>query len=216
MADARLDAEVIARALLGWDAADWLGRRREPAPAFLESSFEVAIRRRLRHEPVAYILGEREFYGRGFRVTPDVLIPRPETELVIDEALALLPVEQPGGRATHRAADVGTGSGCIAITLALERPDVRVAASDTSASALAVAAANASALDVGDRVRFVRAPVGAVPAIYRVSWLQNKLMVTDATGKIIGSVQLNEKYTHFIIIAMKEATLLATPRLTYQ
>jgi release factor glutamine methyltransferase len=155
--DARLDAEVIARAILGWDTAEWLVHQHDAVPPVFESLYDTAVRRRLAHEPVAYIVGRREFYGRPFRVTGDVLIPRPETELVIDEALVVLPAARADQVTPPEAADVGTGSGCLAVTLALERPDIRVTATDTSAAAIAVAAENAAALGAGERVRFVHA-----------------------------------------------------------
>ena len=101
--------------------------------AFLELA-----RRRACGEPLAYLLGEKEFYGRSFVVSPDVLVPRPETELLVDLALARMrTVERP------RVLDLGTGSGCIAVTLALECPGARVTATDASAAALAVARRNA-------------------------------------------------------------------------
>ncbi|MBD3743409.1 MAG: HemK family protein methyltransferase, partial [Stenotrophomonas sp.] len=98
--------------------------------------YESLLARRLAGEPVAYILGEKEFFGRSFMVTPDVLVPRPETELLVELALEKLP---PAGRAL----DLGTGSGCIAITLALERPDCGILAVEQSAEALSVAQQNA-------------------------------------------------------------------------
>ena len=88
--DARRDAAFLARFLLGWDAATWLMRQGETAPARFPERFAELIARRTAHEPVAYLTGTREFYGRPFRVTRDVLIPRPETELVVDAALACL------------------------------------------------------------------------------------------------------------------------------
>jgi release factor glutamine methyltransferase len=145
---ARIDAEVIARALLHWDRARWVADRREPADAGFLDRFAAAITRRARREPVAYIVGEREFYGRPFLVTPAVLIPRPETELVVDEALAHLDARPP------RVADVGTGSGCLAVTIAAERPDAALVATDISADALAVARQNALRHGVSGRIRF--------------------------------------------------------------
>src|SRR5690606_19498029 len=96
---------------------------------------EDLLARRLAGEPVAYLTGEREFYGLPFTVTPDVLIPRPETELLVELAIEKLP---PGGRAV----DLGTGSGAIAVALAHERPDAKVTALDASEAALDVARAN--------------------------------------------------------------------------
>ena len=154
--DGRRDAEALARGLLNWDTATWLAERREAAPPAFVDAFAESLARRLRHEPVAYIVGAREFYGRLFSVTRDVLIPRPETELVVDEALAVIDAKTSAGHAVCAVVDVGTGSGCLAVTLALERPGLRVIATDISAGALAVAATNAARLGAADRVRFVR------------------------------------------------------------
>lgn len=98
------------------------------------------LHRRLGGEPIAYIVGMREFYGLPLRVTPDVLIPRPETELLVDLALAHLPLQE----SPARVLDLGTGSGAIAVALAHTRPDLFVTAVDVSAAALAVASANAN------------------------------------------------------------------------
>lgn len=103
------------------------------------AEYRALVRRRAEGEPTAYLLGAREFYGRRFAVDPRVLVPRPETELVLEAALAALPE---GGAAL----DLCTGSGAIGLTLALERPGARVVATDLSADALAVAAENAAAL----------------------------------------------------------------------
>lgn len=150
--DSRRDAAVLARNALGWDLATWLVRQRSEAPAAFPAALDAAIARRARREPVAYIIGAREFYGRSFGVTPDVLIPRPETELVVDEALRVL--DETGGRTV---ADVGTGSGCLAVTIALERPPVSVVATDVSTQALEVAAGNARRLGASERIRLVHA-----------------------------------------------------------
>jgi release factor glutamine methyltransferase len=150
-----VDAEVLARAILQWDAATWLTRQREPAPADFQKAFRAAITRRLASEPVAYITGAREFYGRAFVVSPDVLIPRPETELVVDEALAAIAERRSATPdRSIRVADVGTGSGCLAVTLAAECPDITVVATDISAGALAVASHNAARLAVSNRIEF--------------------------------------------------------------
>ncbi|MEO6213095.1 MAG: peptide chain release factor N(5)-glutamine methyltransferase [Vicinamibacterales bacterium] len=148
-ADAAIDAEMLARAALGWDRAKLLAYGRDPSPPDFENAFEPLVRRRATREPVALILGRREFWGLEFEVTPDVLIPRPETELLVEEALAFA--------RSHRcqlALDVGTGSGCIAVALAHELPDLRVVAVDASRPALAVAARNASLNGVADRITF--------------------------------------------------------------
>jgi release factor glutamine methyltransferase len=149
---AAIDAEVLAREALGWDRARYLTHREAPAPGDFAARYDAWLARRSDREPVAQILGRREFWGRDFGVTRDVLTPRPETELVVEETLARL-----GAAAPHRVVDVGTGAGVLAITLALEWPSARVVATDISAAALEVAARNARALDVADRVHFVRA-----------------------------------------------------------
>jgi len=140
-ADARIDTGVLARHLLGWSLADWAARDREPAPPGFQEQLRDWIRRRAGHEPVAYLTGEKEFYGRTFRVTRAVLIPRPETELLAEEAMRAL--------STMRAplvVDIGTGSGCLAITIALECPRATVIGTDISAEAIAVALDNAERL----------------------------------------------------------------------
>lgn len=116
-----------------------------------ESDFErfrEAIARRAAGEPTQYITGTQDFFGRSFRVTPDVLIPRPETELLVEAALKLM---NPGST----VCDVGTGSGCIAITLLDELPRARSVAIDLSEAALDIARQNARAHGVGDRIEFV-------------------------------------------------------------
>ncbi len=104
--EAAIDVDLYARRILGWDRANLLTRRGEQPPAGLEPTFSEWVARREQREPSAYIIGEREFYGRDFHVSPAVLIPRPETEHIIDAALPLL-AEQP----TALVADIGTGSG---------------------------------------------------------------------------------------------------------
>jgi release factor glutamine methyltransferase len=148
---ARLDAAVLARALSGWDAARWLTDQRHSCSAAFAGAYEAWIERRAAHEPVAYITGRREFAGRDFLVTPDVLIPRPDTEVLVEAAIAKVAAHE--GRAPL-VVDVGTGSGCVALSIAAECPDARVIGTDTSPAALAVARQNALALGLGDRVEF--------------------------------------------------------------
>lgn len=134
----RLDAELLLADVLGLGRAALLARRPEPLPPAALAPFEARVARRAAREPVAYILGRQEFYGLEFEVTRDVLIPRPETELLVDEALGFLR-ERPAGLVV----DVGTGSGCLAVTIAVHVPQVRVVAVDASAAALEVARRNA-------------------------------------------------------------------------
>jgi release factor glutamine methyltransferase len=149
-AEATIDVDLYARTILGWDKARLLLEQPAPAPESLEPTFTDWIERRLRREPSAYIVGRREFWGRDFIVTPAVLIPRPETEFIVDEAIAHL-----RGVAAPRAADIGTGSGCIAIAVAAEVPTGQFVATDVSEAALAVARANAARHNVADRIEFV-------------------------------------------------------------
>ncbi|MDP9379855.1 MAG: peptide chain release factor N(5)-glutamine methyltransferase [Chloroflexota bacterium] len=145
----QLDAQLLLAQALGADRSALLSRLPEPVPAEAEHIYHGLLRRRLDREPLAYISGVREFYGRTFEVTPDVLIPRPETELLVERALS----EEAGAHAV--AVDVGTGSGCIAITLALEAPGWEVYATDTSESALTLARSNARRHGVESRVSFL-------------------------------------------------------------
>jgi len=158
--ESRRDAVVLARWCLRWSATDWLTRANQPATAEFSAAFLAAVERRARREPLAYITGQREFYGRLFEVTPAVLIPRPETELLVEEALRCLQQierRQPsGGQLRPRVLDIGTGSGCVAITLALEVPAAAMVATDVSSAALDVARRNARRLDAG-RIEFQHA-----------------------------------------------------------
>lgn len=149
--EGELDAELLAMHALRWDRASLVTRWREAAPAgFAERYAELTARREAR-EPTAYIVGGREFYGRFFEVTPACLVPRPETEELVSAALEIAArVEAP-----PRILDVGTGSGCIAVTLALEQPGARIVAIDVSGRALALARLNAHRLGAAG-LTFVR------------------------------------------------------------
>ena len=138
---AALDAELLARHVLQWDRATWLTRRDDPATADFGDRYAALLARRLTREPIAYIRGSQEFWGREFRVTPTVLIPRPETELLVEAASVFLR-EQPEAVVV----DIGTGSGCIAISLALDHPLAQLHATDISAEALTIARENAARL----------------------------------------------------------------------
>ena len=150
--NARIDAEVLARHALGWDRARLLADGRDPMPAEVDRRFSALIERRATREPVAFITGHREFWGLDFDVSPDVLIPRPETELIVEAVC-----ERRGRREHVRTiVDVGTGSGCLAIVLSREFSAARVIATDISAAALSIAAGNASRHQVERQVTFVR------------------------------------------------------------
>jgi release factor glutamine methyltransferase len=121
------------------------------------TAYQDSIARRLRHEPVQYITGQQEFYGLNFHVTPAVLIPRPETEHLVEAALQRLPASHP-----LKIADIGTGSGAIAIAIAAHLPEAAITALDISPDALAVATANAREHNLADRIRFLRSDLLSV------------------------------------------------------
>ena len=152
-ADAAFDAEVLARHALGWDRATYLSNRSGRPPESFAARYDTLVTRRARREPVSCIVGIREFWGLDFELTRDVLMPRPDSELIVEEALSLVAATPGADRWT--IADVGTGSGCLAVSLACELPEVRVVATDVSAEALVVARGNAERHEVADRVRFV-------------------------------------------------------------
>jgi release factor glutamine methyltransferase len=149
-ASPRLDAELLAAMALHIRRLDLYLQFDRPLEEAQLGAIRELVRRRGDGEPVAHITGEREFYARAFSVTPDVLIPRPETETLV--GLAVRRARAIAAGAELRIADIGTGSGCIAVTLAVELPAARVAATDVSEPALAVAAANARRHDVAERV----------------------------------------------------------------
>lgn len=150
--EAGRDAVLLARHVLDWDRATLYANYYDPATDDFISRYDAIIERRARREPVAYIRGLQEFWTRDFIVNPAVLIPRPETELIIEEFLARLPADAPAR--PRRVADIGTGSGCLAVTVAAERPYCDVIATDISKAALHVAHLNAGRHHVSDRIAF--------------------------------------------------------------
>jgi release factor glutamine methyltransferase len=149
--EAALDAEILARHVLECDRATLLTRIRNAIPSAFDRLYQPLIARRAAREPIAYILGRHEFWGLDFEVTQDVLIPRPETELIVEEAVTIA-----SRTVTRRIIDVGTGSGCLAVALAIEFPSARVVATDISPGALAVASRNADRHKVAGRISFVQ------------------------------------------------------------
>ena len=139
-----IEARLLAERALQCSPVQVAAHLREPLEIGAQVAFDALARRRRAGEPVAYILGEREFFGRTFHVTPDVLIPRPETELLCEALLVRIATASPPEAAS--ILDLGTGSGAIALTLACERPSWRVTAIDASPAALAVARHNARRL----------------------------------------------------------------------
>lgn len=144
----RLDGELIAAHVLGVDRAAIIARPERETTALESATIARLVGRRAAGEPFAHLVGHRDFHGIRVQVTADVLVPRPDTEILVDAVLARL------DDAPRRVADLGTGSGCIALALAAERPAWTLLATDTSTAALAVARANAAALDLDERVGF--------------------------------------------------------------
>jgi release factor glutamine methyltransferase len=145
---ARRDAELLLLHATRLTKTDLLTHPERELTERQKDHYQAAIARRARHEPIQHITGKQEFYGRSFIVNRLVLIPRPETEHLVEAALAI-------GPAPRRMLDIGTGSGILAITLALELPATRITATDISPDTLAVAQQNAHALGAADRIRFV-------------------------------------------------------------
>ncbi|MDD5103415.1 MAG: peptide chain release factor N(5)-glutamine methyltransferase [Candidatus Peribacteraceae bacterium] len=169
----RIEAELLVASALRRDRTWVLAHGDDAVAPVNHRLIESWYARRRSGEPVAYIIGEREFFGRMFFVTPDVLIPRPATEELVRATLAFLDHPQDAVHEAdagivivsrvlrselhpHIVVDAGTGSGCIAITLALECPEIQVIATDISAEALAVARTNADLHHVTDRVGFLK------------------------------------------------------------
>ncbi len=147
-----LDAQVLVASILDKPRAWVLAHPEAGLTPEQQAALQAALERLEGGEPLPYVLGHREFYGLDFKITPDVLIPRPETELLVDRALAWLR-RNPGRRL---AVDIGTGSGCIAVALAVHVPDLQVAAVDISPAALQVAQENAARQQVEKRIHFVQ------------------------------------------------------------
>lgn len=146
--EADLDARLLAEHVLGWTTEQYFIDANTAEPPSFAARYDALLARRAAREPFAYLVGRQEFWGLAFEVTPAVLIPRPETELLVQIALELLPED------ATRVCDVGTGSGCIAVAVARERPNARIVAVDASDSALEVARRNAARHGVADRIEF--------------------------------------------------------------
>lgn len=150
----RLDAQVLLAHVLDVDRTALLSRLTAPLPAGARGAFENLVERRLRYEPIAYLIYHKEFYGLDFYVDRRVLIPRPETELLVDRAVEISKFEFRNSQLT--IADVGTGSGCIAVALAVRLPDARIYATEVSAAAMEVAQLNIERHGVRNRVYLVQ------------------------------------------------------------
>ena len=157
--DAPLEAELLLMHLLGIDRAKLYARLDEELSPYEEHALAQFVNRRLSHEPIAYIIGHREFFGHDFHVAPGVLIPRAESELLVEQALEQ--IEPTGEKLStpekgEKIAEIGTGSGAIAISLALLLPKAKIYATDISPRALEVAGANLEKHGVQDRVHLLQ------------------------------------------------------------
>jgi release factor glutamine methyltransferase len=145
----RLDAEVLLAHALGWERVKLYTHYEEEVGERPRNAFRDLVRRRAEGMPVAYLVGRKEFYSLALAVSPAVLIPRPDSEFVVVEFLAVMK-----DREAPRAVDVGTGSGCLALACAQHHKTVRFVAIDNSPEALAIAAANAKTHGLSDRIEF--------------------------------------------------------------
>ena len=167
----RLDAEVLLAHALGCQRIQLYTAFGDEPDEDVRKAFRELVRRRAEGTPVAYLVGRREFYSLSFRVTPDVLIPRPETEFLVIRLLDLAELQPPAGEAWE-IADVGTGSGIIAICAAKRLENCRVAALDVSPAALAVARSNAAEHGVESRIEFLESDLlSAAPAERRFDFI---------------------------------------------
>jgi release factor glutamine methyltransferase len=146
----RLDAELLLMRAWQISRTDIIIRAHDEVPQSVIAGYNILLERRIRREPLAYIIGEKEFWSRSFQVNPDVLIPRPETEHLIEAVLKKFPDQN----SAYRFCDIGTGSGCIAITLACEYPHANIIATDNSDAAIKTARMNAEKYHVSDRLIF--------------------------------------------------------------
>jgi release factor glutamine methyltransferase len=153
-AEADLSARLLAQHLLEWDTAQLLTSGNEHEPDGFADQFDALVARREAREPLHYIVGHREFWGLKLEVSPAVLIPRPETELIVEAVLALAPSSR-----LFTMIDACTGCGNVAVAVAKERPNARIVATDISETALEVARRNAARHGVEVRVTFVQADV---------------------------------------------------------
>ncbi len=187
----RLDAELLLMHVWQISRTDIFVKTHDEVPETVLSAYYDLLKRRIKREPLAYIIGEKEFWSRSFLVNPDVLIPRPETEHLIEAVLEKFP-DQNG---SYRFCDIGTGSGCIAVTLACEYPHAHIIATDISKAAIRTARSNAEKQQVGDRITF------------RVG---NMLEALDLTDGLFDAIISNPPY-----VADHEMHLLE-PELTYE
>lgn len=197
----RLDAELLLAEATGWSRAALVADPGAEVPPAAARRFGELVRRRLRREPVAYILGRKGFRSIELEVDSRVLIPRPETELLVDLALELRPA---------RVIDVGTGAGAIALAVADELPECEVTATDTSPAALEVARGNAERLGLADPVRFLEGTLpedesfdlvlANLPYVAERDWaaLQPEVTQWEPREALLAGPDGLDAYRHFI------------------
>jgi release factor glutamine methyltransferase len=171
---ARQDAESLLRHLLGKDKAWLIAHWEDPLRDEQAADYMELLERRYQGEPIQYITGVTEFYGLPFRVTPDVLIPRPETELLVESVINLVEHLQ-----APRIVDVGTGSGAIAVALANQLPAAQITAIDISPQAIDVARQNAGRNSVSDRITFLKGDLLAPFAAHQSAARQFDIVVSN-------------------------------------
>jgi release factor glutamine methyltransferase len=188
--EARVDAEVLLRYAMGTDRARAYARWRDRLSRSEWRCYQDLIARRARREPVAYIVGTKEFMSLEFEVTPDVLIPRPETELLAELAIqSMAETRRRKPTASPITMDVGTGSGCIAVTIATRVPAATVYASDISEGALACAERNAEHHGVAERIHF---RYGDVYEAFADDGLEGKVSVIVSNPPYISRAELDQ------------------------
>lgn len=154
--DPQFEAELFLRDLLNMDRTTFLVSMPDPIEGEVVEKLAALCQRRANYEPIQYMLGSQEFYGREFMVAPGVLIPRPETEILIEQVIRYAKQIWPDTTRSLEVVDIGTGSGAIPITLASEQPQWRVSTVDISPEAIAIASQNAKSLGVEKQVRFLQ------------------------------------------------------------
>ena len=192
------EAALLLGSLLGLSEVQVRARDEQSVEEPLALRFREFLARRVTGEPVAYLLGRREFFGRAFGVDERVLIPRPETELLVEIALAA------GLPEAATVLDIGTGSGCIALTLAAERPRWRVLATDLSPGALACARENAASLGLGRRVAFVAADLAGPIALERFDMVVSNPPYVDPLEPALVALDVRTHEPHLALFAAEQ------------
>lgn len=160
----RLSAEILLATALGCRRIELYTRFDQIPTSDQLDSFRSLVKKAANHTPIAYLVGEKEFFSLSFSVSPAVLIPRPETELLVQQAIEFV---RQSGNSAPRILDVGTGSGCIAVAIATQLPQSTIVATDVCAEALKIATTNAQRYGMGDRIEFAQADRLSLPGSLR-------------------------------------------------